>query len=121
MKKSKVPHDPLKRWEWIKWQLRSNNSSLAELARGLGVVRNAMNNVKRQPYPRMERAIAKALGLRPIDIWPDRWVDEATPKRERPSRAETSAFYAPVHEPIYAQKHNAMRELEHVSKSRKED
>lgn len=112
MKKSKVPHDPAKRWEWIKWQLRSNNSSLAELARGLGVVRNAMNNVKRQPYPRMERAIAKALGLRPIDIWPDRWIDEATPVRERPSRSETSA--------LYTQKHNATRELEHVSKSRKE-
>lgn len=112
MKKSKVPHDPVKRWEWIKWQLRSNNSSLAELARSLGVVRNAMNNVKRQPYPRMERAIAKALGLRPIDIWPDRWVDESTPIRERPSRAETSA--------LYMQKHNAARDLEHVSKSRKE-
>ncbi|PTU03800.1 nucleotide excision repair protein, partial [Pseudomonas sp. HMWF031] len=44
------------RWEWIKFQLRAKGTSLAQLARQLGVERNALNNVKRVAYPRMERA-----------------------------------------------------------------
>lgn len=106
MNKTEIPHDPAKRWEWIKWQLRNHSTSLADLARDLGVVRNAMNNVKRQPYPRMERAIADAIGLQPVELWPERWNSDNTPVRVRPKRAESMA--------AYAQKHTVMNDLEHV-------
>ncbi|MOA06204.1 DNA-binding transcriptional regulator Nlp [compost metagenome] len=106
MNKTEIPHDPAQRWEWIKWQLRRRNTSLADLARELDVSRNAMNNVKRQAYPRMERAIAKALELQPVEIWPERWNSDNTPTRARPGRAESMT--------AYMQKHNATPDLEHV-------
>lgn len=109
MNKTEIPHDPAQRWEWIKWQLRRRDTSLADLARDQDVSRNAMNNVKRQAYPRMERAIAKALGLQPVEIWPERWNSDNTPTRIRPSRAESMA--------AYMQKHNATHDLEHVKAS----
>lgn len=80
--------NPTQRWEWIKYQLRTKGSSLASMARDLGVTRHALNNVKRTPYPRMERAIALKLDLQPITLWPDRWNTNGTPKRLRPKRAE---------------------------------
>ncbi|AXR09974.1 helix-turn-helix domain-containing protein [Pseudomonas aeruginosa] len=83
-----IPSDPHLRWEWIKWQLRSRGSSFSRLAASLDVDRHAMTNVKRTPYPRMERAIAEALGLQPIEIWPERWESESEPCRKRPNRAE---------------------------------
>lgn len=106
MNKTEIPHDPAQRWEWIKWQLRRRDTSLADLARDLDVSRNAMNNVKRQAYPRMERAIAKALGLQPVEIWPERWNSDNTPTRIRPGRAESMN--------AYIQNHNATHDLEHV-------
>lgn len=88
MTKPDIPTDQERRWEWIKYQLRSRGSSLAQLARELGVSDSPVKNTKRVPYPRMERAIAKALGLNPIDIWPERWNADGTPRRQRPNRAE---------------------------------
>ncbi|MGQ7818794.1 helix-turn-helix domain-containing protein [Metapseudomonas furukawaii] len=84
-----IPTDPTLRWEWIKWQLRRRYTSLAKLAKALNVERNAMNNVKRTQYPRMEREIAKALGLQPYAIWPERWSENGEPHRSRPNRAES--------------------------------
>lgn len=109
MNKTDIPHDPAKRWEWIKWQLRHHNTSLADLARKNGVVRNAMNNVKRQPYPRMERAIAQAISMQPIQLWPERWNLDGTPVRARPKRSESMA--------AYMQKHTATHAHEHVKAS----
>lgn len=88
MNKTDIPSDPSLRWEWIKYQLRRKGSSLAQLARELGVSDSPVKNTKRVPYPRMERAIADALGLEPIDIWPERWNADGTPQRQRPNRAE---------------------------------
>lgn len=88
MNKTDIPSDPSLRWEWIKYQLRSHGTSLAELARDQGVSDGAMKNVKRLPYPRMERAIAEALRLDPLDIWPERWNVDGTPQRQRPNRTE---------------------------------
>ncbi len=84
-----IPKNPTKKWEWIKYRLRDIGWSLAALARELGVSRNAMNNVKRVPYPRMERAIAAKLGMEPLRIWPERWNADGSPKRQRPKKAES--------------------------------
>lgn len=93
MNRSDIPHDPRLRWEWIKYQLRAKGTSLATLARDLRVTAQAVKNVKRSPYPRMERAIAKALGIAPQKLWPERWNSDGTPQRKRPRRAESTLQY----------------------------
>lgn len=101
MNKTDIPFDPTQRWEWIKYQLRAKGTSLAQLARELGVSDTAVKNAKRVPYPRMERAIAQALGLKPIDIWPERWNTNGDPKRIRPNRAEKNATCGQEHSEVY--------------------
>lgn len=71
---SDIPADPVQRNEWIKYQLRLRGSSLSTLARRLGVTRQAVRNALSSPYPKMERAIAAELDLRPEDIWPERYA-----------------------------------------------
>lgn len=105
MNKTEVPLDPTQRWEWIKYQLRARGTSLAKLARELDVSDTAVKNAKRTAYPRMERAIAKALGLKPIDLWPERWNPNGTPHRIRTQRAETNRKTV--------QEHNAAYDLGH--------
>lgn len=87
---NEIPINPSQRWEWLKYQLRSQGCSLRKLSDELGVTGNAVQLVKYTPYPRMERAIAKKLGFTPQAIWPERWNHDGTPCRERPNRAEFS-------------------------------
>ncbi|OLO06844.1 hypothetical protein BTW08_15215 [Salinicola sp. MH3R3-1] len=84
-----IPTNPSARWEWIKYQIRSRGLSFAELSRRLGVELGTLTSVKRSPYPRMERALASAIGLSPATIWPERWNADGTPHRQRPNRSET--------------------------------
>lgn len=70
-----IPADPVQRNEWIKYQLRMRGTSMAALARRLGVTRQAVRNALAGPYPRMERIIAAELGLPPEVIWPERYRD----------------------------------------------
>ena len=105
MNKTEIPLDPTQRWEWIKYQLRTRGTSLAMLARELDVSDTAVKNAKRTAYPRMERAIARALGLKPIDLWPERWNSNGTPHRIRAQRAEHNATSSQEHNPGYALRH----------------
>lgn len=105
MNKAEIPLDPALRWEWIKYQLRARGTSLAKLSRELGVSDTAVKNAKRTAYPRMERAIAGALGLQPADLWPERWSDIGAPNRIRKKRAENNAVYGQEHTPAYALEH----------------
>lgn len=82
-----IPKKPSERWEWIKYQLRVRGSSLSALARDLEVTRNAVHNVARLPYPRVERALAAKLGLRPEELWPERYDAVGKPLRQRPNAA----------------------------------
>ena len=68
-----IPTDPMQRNEWIKFQLRIRGSSLSQLARDLGVTRQAVRNALSSRYPRMERVIAAEIGLDPETIWPERY------------------------------------------------
>lgn len=99
--KADIPIDPSIRWEWIKYQLRAKGTSLAEIARDLDVTGTAVKNAKRTAYPRVERAIAKALSLKPIDLWPERWNSTGAPHRIRIQRAENNATYGQEHNPAY--------------------
>lgn len=105
MNKTEIPLNPTQRWEWIKYQLRAKGTSLAMLARELNVSDTAVKNAKRTAYPRMERAIANALDLQPIDLWPDRWNANGTPYRIRSQRAEKNATYSQEHNPAYDLRH----------------
>ncbi|WP_426111254.1 helix-turn-helix domain-containing protein [Pseudomonas sp. DSP3-2-2] len=88
-----IPLDMERRWEWIKFQLRVRGTNLAELAREHKLNERAIRNAKLRPYPRVERAIALALGLKPIQLWPERWNVDGTPIRQRPNRAEANSVY----------------------------
>ncbi len=68
-----IPRDPLQRNEWIKFQLRIRGKSMSELARQLGVTRQAVRNALTTSYPKMERVIAQELDLEPEVIWPERY------------------------------------------------
>lgn len=105
MNKTDIPLEPAQRWEWIKYQLRARGTSLAKLARELGVSDTAVKNTKRTAYPRMERAIAKALGLKPVDLWPERWNADGNPYRIRKQRAEKNATPIQEHNPACALGH----------------
>ncbi|MEA5444715.1 helix-turn-helix domain-containing protein [Gammaproteobacteria bacterium AB-CW1] len=76
-----IPSEPRQRREWIKYQLRLRGSSLADVARRHGVSRDAAILALRKPYPRMERAIAEAIGLKPQQIWPERYDAAGFPNR----------------------------------------
>ena len=93
-----IPTNPTARWEWFKYQIRSRGLTLAELSRRLGVELGTLASVNRTPYPRMERAIAAALDLKPAVIWPERWNNDGTPCRQRPNRAEKSASTLSLHD-----------------------
>lgn len=101
MNKADIPIDPSIRWEWIKYQLRTHGTSLAKIARDLDVTGTAVKNAKRIAYPRVERAIAKALGLKPADLWPERWNSANEPHRIRKQRPENNATHGQEHNPAY--------------------
>ncbi|RTX03074.1 nucleotide excision repair protein [Pseudomonas aeruginosa] len=96
MNRTEIPRDNNVRWEWIKYQLRARGSSLAEVASSLDVSSSAVKNAKLNPYPRVERAIAAVLDLSPLVLWPERWLDDENPKRQRPNRSETLKAYDSV-------------------------
>lgn len=77
-----IPADPTQRNEWIKFQLRIRGSSLSQLARDLGVTRQAVRNALSSRYPRMERVIAAEIGLEPEIIWPERYRKDYTTQNE---------------------------------------
>lgn len=86
---AEMPLDPAPRWEWIKYQLRIHGCPPAELARQLDITDRAIRAVKSAPYPRIEREIAKKLGVEPFELWPERWNLDGSPRRQRPNRAES--------------------------------
>lgn len=88
-----IPLDLERRWEWIKFQLRVRGTSLADLAKTNELNERAIRNAKHRAYPRVERVIAKALGLQPEQLWPERWNADGTPSRQRPNRAEANSAY----------------------------
>jgi lambda repressor-like predicted transcriptional regulator len=58
----------------LKQKLKKHGISQFELARQLGVTRQAVNHVVlgRRKTERIRQAIAKALGLEVANIWPER-------------------------------------------------
>lgn len=76
----KLLADPIKRRAWVIYQVRMQGHTLAQIAERAGVTRQAIYKVFQTSYPRMEKIIADALGLRPVDIWSERYDADGLPR-----------------------------------------
>lgn len=72
--------------EDIKAALRKRGTSLAEISRRLGLHPESCRVALRRPWPRCERAIARALGVSPSELWPDRYEDGHPIRAQRGKR-----------------------------------
>lgn len=72
---TRPPRNPELRNVWIMANLRARGSSYAAIAKELGISRNAVSMAAKKPAlsARCCSAIAEKLGLRPCDIWPERF------------------------------------------------
>ncbi len=59
--------------EYIVAELRMRKMSLGKLGMEHGLSRHTLRNALDKPYPKAEKIIAKALGMKPEDIWPSRY------------------------------------------------
>lgn len=59
----------------IKAALEKQGTSLSSLDREVGLAANTTRNALRFRYPAAEARIAAALGMKPWDIWPSRYLD----------------------------------------------
>lgn len=78
-----VLHDQAKLRAWVIYRLALKGTSLAALAQQRGVTRHTLYKPFVMPYPKSERAIAGALGLRPEQLWPDRYGPDGRSNRTR--------------------------------------
>ena len=70
----KLFRDPAKRRAWVVYQLNLRGESLASLARRYGLDRKTPGRALSVPYPRMERAIAEAVGVPVHILFPERYA-----------------------------------------------
>jgi len=65
--------------EEIKAAIRMRGTTLSALAVSWGHTECAIRHALRGPYPKVERLIARFLGLDPAYIWPDRYDSDGSP------------------------------------------
>ncbi|HAT50779.1 MAG: helix-turn-helix domain-containing protein [Nitrospirae bacterium] len=63
----------------IKYLLEEAGWNMAELSEKHGLFRTACSNALREPWPRVERIIADAIGVAPEVIWPERYNEKGKP------------------------------------------
>lgn len=68
---------------YIVFRLRERGMTLRRLSRLNGYSPNSATVATRVPWPKMERLIAKALGVTPQEIWPSRYHADGSPKGPR--------------------------------------
>jgi Ner family transcriptional regulator len=56
--------------------LRKQGSSLAALAREVGLAKGTLGNAIYRPWAKGEKIIAEKLGVHPSEIWPSRYFDK---------------------------------------------
>lgn len=77
---SPIPTDPLARTAWVQAQLKCHGWSFRRLGEAHGITGNGLSQAMYKPSVRAEQILAEAIGLTPIDIWPERF-DRKTGKR----------------------------------------
>lgn len=81
-----IPKEPAARRAWVLYQLRLRGWSFNSLAKRHGVSRQTLSMACLIPSSHMERILAKALGLKVEDLFPERF-DAATGRRLHVTRA----------------------------------
>ena len=69
---------------YIKAALEKRGLSLTHIARTNGYARGSGSTALLIQWPKMERLIAAAIGLKPSQIWPSRYNADGTPKERAP-------------------------------------
>jgi Ner family transcriptional regulator len=59
----------------IKCALEKKGTNFEQLARENGIAGSTLRNALRFKYPKSERIIASAIGVKPEQIWPSRYND----------------------------------------------
>ena len=78
-----LPLDQRARREWIKYALHCKGLTIEALARAHGADRRCVGQCLKSPLPKWERIIADALGVRPEQLWPERYGPDGKPNRKR--------------------------------------
>lgn len=73
---NEVPRESLKRRVWVVYQLRLRGTSLRQVAIAAGVSPQGLSRALTQPSQKSEQIIAKALGLKVEDLFPERFDDD---------------------------------------------
>lgn len=53
--------------------IKKRGTTLAAVSRQAGLSSSTLRNALYRPYPKGERLIADAIGVKPSDIWPSRY------------------------------------------------
>jgi Ner family transcriptional regulator len=61
--------------------LKKRGHSLAGLSVANGYHPTAAGKALKQPWPAMERLLARAIGVTPQEIWPTRYEPDGTPRK----------------------------------------
>jgi len=80
-KQSADKKDPNIKWEWVKYQLKLSGYTIRGLASELKISPSAVHAASKLPHPKIERIIAKKIGLKPEDVWPERYDQRGKPNR----------------------------------------
>ncbi|BCB66531.1 transcriptional regulatory protein [Haemophilus influenzae 3655] len=60
----------------IRGELMKKGKSLSQLGVENGLAKTTVRNALDKPYPKGERIIAEALGMKSWDIWPSRYLNQ---------------------------------------------
>lgn len=71
--------------EWRKAELRRRGTTIAQVARDLGITQGSLSLVStgRHRSKRIERALADALGMTPETLFPDRYQTKSARRRHQ--------------------------------------
>lgn len=85
---SELPTEEPARLVWVKSALRERGFVLVALTKFLGIRRSALDNLGMTRLDSLQHLIAKCLGVRPEQIWPERYDETGEPiprERTRPA------------------------------------
>ena len=89
-----VPKEPAIRRAWVHYQLRVRQTSLRRIADAEGVCVSALANALMMPSSHLEDAIAKAIGLRVQELFPERF--DSSGQRIHRTRQQSRSRPAPT-------------------------
>lgn len=93
-RQSDIPTNPTERKAWVIYQLKIRGLSLASIARDEGVVQQAVASALLVPSSHLEAAIARAVEVPVIALFPERYTADGrrlNPQRSRNRNSEPTA------------------------------